>query len=579
MNISENEGNESFSSEDSKGEVVQEHSPISVEDGGAPITTADMKGTFSHLEAKRIKEEMEVTGSSVRFVDDETGMLPSSSSIPISNNRLVRRVQIVSKRAALASKRKIWDTNDAGIDAAQHAVEQSEASYHSRSFFIQTSKSAVTLYQCTKSASQTISHSLLVPVRDAILLPAFSGAERLVDGTVGFIQSDQARIVAESTLSVAKQTPFVGEPFLAPALVTSANLVKLAWETAQYPIPSRESVRHSVDTIMTGTKWCISTSSRELLCYIKILDTTVIRTLSQTQWSLLGSGPYADLPLVHRKEVLDHLCERYLLLQTDIGRYEFIAHVKQHNRTLYHDLVTSGLLSERGGGLTEGDAWLSSCPDYWEADGDNLFWPKSDDESLVHFKESTQRVQPLWFYLPNNEDGKKPSKDTPWLRFRFQDGCKLESKLKLISGTSHETEKDQNGSNQPLHGSFTTTHSKSVSKWYELEDTDVPVEHNRHAVCFTNYRSESTIKNPLIMMRKPLLWRFHGDEVRRASWVLDTKHGLQPYCHEAATVLEDAYLYLRKRNADQEGKIENHESSVILTVQVVGPDGEETQLV
>ena len=160
----------------------------------------------------------------------------------------------------------------------------------------------------------------------------------------------------------------------------------------------------------------------------------------------------------------------------------------------------------------------------------------SDDESLVHFKESTQRVQPLWFYLPNNEDGKKPSKDTPWLRFRFQDGCKLESKLKLISGTSHETEKDQNGSNQPLHGSFTTTHSKSVSKWYELEDTDVPVEHNRHAVCFTNSRSESTIKNPLIMMRKPLLWRFHGDEVRRASWVLDTKHGLQPYCHEAATV-------------------------------------------
>ena len=576
MSISDNEDHDENSSSENNTSVSSEEGQYSKSIEDETITT-DMNGSFSHLEARQIEEEFEVPGSGVRFTQREGGA-PSSSHIPRSNNRLVRRVQIVSKRAALASKRKIWDTNDAGIDAAQHAVEQWEASYHSlRSFFIQTSKSAVTLYQCTKNASQNISHSLLVPVRDTVLLPAFSGAERVVDGTVAFLQSDQARVVAESTLSIAKQTPFVGEPILVPALVTSANLVKLAWETAQYPIPSRESVRHSVDALMTGTKWCISTSSRELLCYIKILDTTVIRTLSQTQWSLLGSGPYANLPLVHRKEVLDHLCERYFSIQTDIGRYEFIAHVKQHNRTLYHDLVTSGLLSERGEALTNDDEWLSACPNYWDKDDDTLFWPMS--------KELTQKVRPMWFYLPNNEDGGKPGKDSPWLRFGVLDECNLESKFKSLLRSYDEGEND---SNQPLHASSNATNSKSgsqpyptVAKWYELSDTDAIVEQNRHAVCFAYSCSKSEISNPLAMVRKPLLWRFNGDgdEVRRASWVLDTNHGLQPYGHEAAAILEDAYLYLRKRNAHQEDKVEKHDSSVILTVQVVGPDGEETQLV
>ena len=71
------------------------------------------------------------------------------------------------------------------------------------------------------------------------------------------------------------------------------------------------------------------------------------------------------------------------------------------------------------------------------------------------------------------------------------------------------------------------------------------------------------------------MWRFYGpgDELRRATWFLDTIHGLQPYGEDAQGVLEDAYLFLKWRKT----KVEM--PSALLTVQVQSPDGSENQLV
>lgn len=81
---------------------------------------------------------------------------------------------------------------------------------------------------------------------------------------------------------------------------------------------------------------------------------------------------------------------------------------------------------------------------------------------------------------------------------------------------------------------------------------------------------------PLNAVLRPTLWRSYGpgDELRRATWFLDTQfHGLQPYGEDAQGVLEDAYLFLKWRNAQK------NMPSTLLTVQVSSPDGSENQLV
>jgi len=84
------------------------------------------------------------------------------------------------------------------------------------------------------------------------------------------------------------------------------------------------------------------------------------------------------------------------------------------------------------------------------------------------------------------------------------------------------------------------------------------------------------------MLKRPTLWRFHskGDEVRRGVWLLDTQRsGLQPYSEESATILEDAYLFLKwsQRNKQSQTEDESIIDSVLLTVQVT--HGDESQLV
>jgi len=191
---------------------------------------------------------------------------------------------MVSKRAALASKRKLWDTNDAVDNAAQSAVDVWEASYHhSRSFLIQSFCSVKNIYNATKDGVQKIEHHLLVPVRDIVILPAFSGVERAVDCTVGFLQSEEAVGIASNSLQIIKRTPLIGESILAPAILKTVHVMRTTWEIVQYPIPSRDNVKNTVDGIMTGTKRVITHSWKEIYFYTKLVDASVTRALSHTQ--------------------------------------------------------------------------------------------------------------------------------------------------------------------------------------------------------------------------------------------------------------------------------------------------------
>jgi hypothetical protein len=445
--------------------------------------------------------------------DDASPFISHRYTAKRRNTHTLRRVQRVSRHAALTTKQQLWDSNDASIDAALSAVDQWEGLYNAaRGLLVASAHSAKGLYGAAKAGAGSLEHGILVPVRDWILLPAFGGVERATSETAKFLQSAQARQLAEESLEWARQVPCVGENLLAPSMCFSVGFIQRTWQIAQYPIPSKQQVRHSVDFALTGTKWALTTAGREIIVYIKRADANITRTLSHTQWKVLGSGPYATLDKLNKREVIDHLCERYFSRTDAVARYELAAHVRVHNRPLYHDLVLTGVLGERGGDLTKDDEWLSTCPAYRALDDPFLISSNVSADDSLHgiLAPRIAEVAPLWFRLPY-VNGKRPAngRDVPWVCFRSNEQEKLEQRYRRVlhdgqagepavdSNTSEETGTDQgdidleNQSRQvpglENHESLKekATRYPTVAKWYVPDpETDVLVDQQRHAVSF-----------------------------------------------------------------------------------------------
>lgn len=402
----------------------------------------------------------------------------------------LRHVTRVSKRAALATKKQIWDSNDASIVAAQSAVDQLEQVYNAlRGLLNMIGASAGGLYGAAKAGANGLEHGLLVPVRDWVLLPAFGGVEHIAVETMGFLQSEHCRALERAGLGVIQQVPYVGANILAPAVCKGADIMKQTWKIAQYPIPSPSQVRDSVEFVMTGTKWCLAKSSREIMLYAKRADANITRTISHTQWKVLGSGPYATLNQRNKSEVLDHLCERYFSLEGIVAKYELAAHIRTYNRHLYRDLVLTGLLRERGGHLTIADEWLSSSPMYRESECSFLLKHNeaacnNNTANKAHFPG----VTPLWFRLPNY-NGQKPSKDTPWKQFSQKEGSLLEElflsslikmkdnedKLALAEPTENHKARE-NDTTKPVSAKY-----KTQARWYDPDmENDLLLDQKRY---------------------------------------------------------------------------------------------------
>lgn len=343
--------------------------------------------------------------------------------------------------------------------------------------------------------------------------------------------------------------------------------------------------------------------------YMKRADANITRTLSHTRWKVLGSGPYATLDKLNKSEVIDHLCERYFSLIDSVARYELAAHIRAHNRPLYHDLVLTGLLRDRGGELTKGDEWLSSHPSYRELECPFLL-----------DKDGSSEVFTLWFRLPYR-NGRRPKKDTPWVIFGESERRKLEQHYRDAL-EKNEKQPTTSGGTESLDEKVIADDPKVIpqryatsAKWYNYDpENDLLLDEKRHAVslfpCCPKCRRRHDLSlltprlpkqfgelcddcahkqadapwvdtllspPPLVSVYRPTMWRFYGpgDELRRATWFMDTqRHGLQPYGEDAQAVLEDAYLFLKWTT-----KRRVWDGSILLTVEVPSPDGKEQQLV
>ena len=332
---------------------------------------------------------------------------------------------------------------------ALSAVDQWESLYSSFKRILESAAcSALKLYCTAKSGAARIEHHLMVPVRDFIIMPSFWGVERSVTLTAAFISSDRASNLARQTIALIGRAPF-GEQVICPIILASFTFAHNVWAIIQYPIPSRKRVADVTDGALNATKQALSTLGYSIHLYVKIFDATITRKLMHTQWRVLRSGPYATLDEQSKQEVINHICERYFSIKDSLARYELVAHIKSNNMPLFVELVTSGLLFERGRsvGSTAGvtyDVWLSKLPIYrrrgllpWHdlqtsemekqcnnTKSHHIFLmneKRIDEENIL---EGLQ-VVPLWFYLPCR-DGKRPQGGVPWVPFSEQDRCKLE---------------------------------------------------------------------------------------------------------------------------------------------------------
>ena len=253
----------------------------------------------------------------IKKVKSQTDAVVSSSSIinegSFSNDiaayrfsqggrlSLKRRIKKLGNQAVSVMKRKLWDSNEVSIDAAQVAVDQMEHIYVGiRGFLVVSAHSALTLYSAAKTGACEMENQL---VRDHIVLPVISGMECAASTTIQVIRSQQTTVY-----HWLKQTPLLGESIIAPAALKAYQCIREAWIIAQYPITSKQTVRTSVECVMSRTKWFLSQLSTEINCRIQFLHYSLTRTIIHTQWTVLGSGPYTTLDTPHKQHVFDNLC-------------------------------------------------------------------------------------------------------------------------------------------------------------------------------------------------------------------------------------------------------------------------------
>jgi hypothetical protein len=106
------------------------------------------------------------------------------------------------------------------------AFDHYEAGYNALCGFLVKAVSSIhTIYRTAEASAYFLEHGFLAPVRDWILLPTFSGAERAVAETQKFLASDTAHEMAEQSLWLARNVTLVG-PFLAPTICWSGVVLQ-----------------------------------------------------------------------------------------------------------------------------------------------------------------------------------------------------------------------------------------------------------------------------------------------------------------------------------------------------------------
>jgi hypothetical protein len=422
------------------------------------------------------------------------------------SSSLVRRAPDLVKRAAGA-------TRDCVVDAATHTHERVVE------LRLTCTRTGQRLFYRVKLRVETARlPGPLAPLQTQVAVPLLRG----VEGVAQFVTSEELPELYFVAKNSMRRSFFLRHVVLPPLGAAESVVRYVVIFPSHIVFPSRAEIEDRTDLFLEGSTTRVQALVEHLYSATEVLD----QHLSMVQWNILGRGPYESLSKSRRSEVIRSVHQRMRIIASHYKLFEFLATIKLQNEMLYGDLQSE--FPDVGGvPLTKQQVAANKALTAELADQDaNAF--------------------PIWFY-------KK-------MDVTSGNGQVLPSGLNGRSKPSSDTANATNPSQAPQPGSSSATTAGGSGgwiefpahegrrlerkyRWYQQQKSKMPgpvapssvvlVDEGRHEVDLDSMRMT------------PVYWpALEEIVVCRSRWVYAQRnYGLAPYNVEAATVLENAFVY------------------------------------
>ncbi|KAG3031582.1 hypothetical protein PC121_g4867 [Phytophthora cactorum] len=421
------------------------------------------------------------------------------------SSSLVRRAPDLVKRAAGATRDCVVDT----------ATQTHDRVVELRLTCTRTGQRM--FYRVKVKVETTRLPGPLAPLQSQVAVPFLRG----IEGFAQFVTSEELPELYFVAKNSMRRSFFLRHVVLPPLGAAESVVRYVVIFPSHIVFPSRAEIEDRTDLFLEGSTTRVQALVEHLYSATEVLD----QHLSMVQWNILGRGPYESLSASRRSEVIRSVYQRMRIIASHYKLFEFLATIKLQNEMLYSDLQRE--FPDAGGvPLTSKQV-------------------AANEALTAELAEQDANAFPIWFY-------KK-------LDVTSGNGQVLPSGL---NGRSKSTSDGSGAANQSTNSSVNTTTTgiggsggwiefpahegrrlERKYRWYQQQKSKTPGPVGPSSVVLVDEgRHEVDLER---MRMTPVYWpALEEIVVCRSRWVYAQRnYGLAPYNAEAATVLENAFVY------------------------------------
>ncbi|ETK91766.1 hypothetical protein F441_04886 [Phytophthora nicotianae CJ01A1] len=421
------------------------------------------------------------------------------------SSSLVRRAPDLVKRAAGATRDCVVDT----------ATQTHDRIVELRLTCTRTGQRL--FYRIKVKVETTRLPGPLTPLQSQVAVPFLRG----VEGFAQFVTSEELPELYFVAKNSMRRSFFLRHVVLPPLGAAESVVRYVVIFPSHIVFPSRAEIEDRTDLFLEGSTTRVQALVEHLYSATEVLD----QHLSMVQWNILGRGPYESLSASRRSEVIRSVHQRMRIIASHYKLFEFLATIKLQNEMLYSDLQRE--FPDAGG--------VPLTPKQVAA----------NEALTAELAEQDANAFPIWFYkkvditsgngqvLPSGLNGRtKTASDT-------------------TSTATQSTNSSVNASTTGVSGSggwieFPAHEGRRLERkyrWYQQQKSKIPGPTGPSSVVLVDEgRHEVDLES---MRMTPVYWpALEEIIVCRSRWVYAQRnYGLAPYNTEAATVLENAFVY------------------------------------
>ncbi|KAI9989060.1 hypothetical protein PInf_022786 [Phytophthora infestans] len=421
------------------------------------------------------------------------------------SSSLVRRAPDLVKRAAGA-------TRDCVVDSATQA--------HDRivELRLTCTRTGQRMFHRVKVAVETARLPVpLSPLQSQVAVPFLCG----VEGLAQFVTSEELPELYFVAKNIMRRSFFLRHLVLPPLGAAESVVRYVVIFPSRIVFPSRAEIEDRTDLFLEGSTTRVQALVEHLYSATEVLD----QHLSMVQWNILGRGPYESLSASRRSEVIRSVHQRMRIIASHYKLFEFLATIKLQNEMLYSDLQLE--FPDAGG--------VPLTPKQVAA----------NEALTTDLAEQDANAFPIWFYkkvditsgngqvLPSGLNGRCQSTSDTSNAVSQSTSSAVNASTTVVSGSGGWIE-------FPAHES---RRLERKHRWYQQQKTKISGPVGPSSVVLVDEgRHEVNLES---MRMTPVYWPALEElVVCRSRWVYAQRnYGLAPYNAEAATVLENAFVY------------------------------------